>query len=269
MNRLDGKIAIITGGTQGLGAAIARRFAKAGAAGIVTCGRTAAKGETVAAAVSADTGCRVHFRTADLGRVSDVRAVAAVADRHFGRVDILVNAAALTARGTLTDTSEELFDSMFAINVRGPFFLMQETVKLMIRDAVKGSIVNIGSMAAFSGQPFISAYCASKGALATLTRNSGFALLKNNIRVNQLNIGWMSSEGEDAVQRKFHGAEDGWLEEAAQSQPFGRLVEPTEVARAVAFLASGDSGMMTGSVINLIRRSGARLRPKRLLQFPQ
>ena len=139
---------------------------------------------------------------------------------------------------------------MFAINVRGPFFLMQEAVKLMIRDGVKGSIVNIGSMAAYSGQPFISPYCASKGALATLTRNSGFALLKNNIRVNQLNIGWMASEGEDAVQRKFHGAEDGWLEEAGHKQPFGRLLEPAEAARAVAFLASDDSGMMTGSVIN-------------------
>ena len=250
MNRLDGKIAIVTGGTQGLGAAVARRFAEAGAAGIVTCGRNAVKGEAVASSVSADTGCQVQFCTADLGRISDVRAVAAAADRRFGRVDIVVNAGALTARGTLTDTSEELFDSMFAINVRGPFFLMQEAVKLMIRDGVKGSIVNIGSMAAFSGQPFISAYCASKGALATLTRNSGFALLKNNIRVNQLNIGWMSSEGEDAVQRKFHGAEDGWLEKAAQNQPFGRLVEPAEVARAVAFLASDDSGMMTGSVIN-------------------
>ena len=94
----------------------------------------------------------------------------------FGRVDVLVNAGALTDRGTILDTSPELFDRMFAINVRGPFFLMQEAIRLMIRDGIAGAIVNIGSMSEHAGQPFISAYCASKGALATLTRNTAFAV---------------------------------------------------------------------------------------------
>lgn len=249
MNRLDGRYAVVTGGTQGLGAAIARRFAEAGAAGVVTCGRSAAKGAAVAEAITADTGVPVVFVETDLAAVADCRAVIAAADARFGRVDILVNAAGLTDRGTLLDTSEALFDAMMAVNVRAPFFLMQEAVKLMIRDGVEGAVVNIGSTSSRAGQPFIAAYCASKGALATLTRNAGFALMRNRIRVNQLDIGWMASDGEDRVQREFHGADDGWLARASEGQPFGRLVQPAEVARAAAFLASADSGLMTGAVI--------------------
>lgn len=250
MNRLDGKYAVVTGGTQGLGAAIARRFAEAGTAGLVTCGRNSEKGKAVAKAIMSSNGCPVHFVCADLSNVDDCRSVIAEADNRFGKLDILVNAAAITDRGTILDTSEELFDKMFAVNVRGPFFLMQDAAKLMIREGTEGSIVNIGSMSALSGQPFISAYCASKGALATLTGNTAFALMRNRIRVNQLNIGWMASEGEDRIQREHHGAEDNWLEKAAVAQPFGRLVDPQEVARMVTFMASADSGLMTGSVIN-------------------
>jgi NAD(P)-dependent dehydrogenase (short-subunit alcohol dehydrogenase family) len=95
------------------------------------------------------------------------------ADKKFGRVDILVNAAGLTDRGNLLNTSVELFDRMFAVNTRAPFFLMQDTAKIMIRENVQGTMVNIGSASAHAGQPFIAPYCASKGALATLTRNSG------------------------------------------------------------------------------------------------
>ena len=247
MNRLDGKIAIVTGSTQGLGAAIARRFAAAGAEGIVTCGRSATRGRAVADDIAGSTGVPVLFVPADLGVVEDCRAVAAAADQRFGRVDVLVNAAALTDRGNILDTSPELFDAMMNVNVRGPFFLMQEVVRIMIRERIEGSIVNIGSVSAFTGQPFIAAYCASKGALATLTRNTAFALLRNRIRVNQLNIGWMASDGEDRIQREYHGAGDDWLEQASAGQPFGRLLDPAEVARAVAFLASDDSGVMTGT----------------------
>ena len=250
MNSLSGKIAVVTGGTQGLGAAIAHYFARCDIDGIVTCGRSAGKGQAVAAEISGQTGVTVHFVTADLGVVADCRRVISEADRHFGRIDILVNAAGLTDRGNLLNTSEELFDRMFAVNTRAPFFLMQDTAKIMIRENSAGSIVNIGSASALAGQPFIAPYCASKGALATLTKNSGYALMRNRIRVNQLNIGWMASDGEDRIQREYHGADDNWLEDAAAAQPFGRLIEPEEVARSVAFLALEDSGMMTGSVIH-------------------
>lgn len=250
MGRLDGKIAVVTGGTQGLGAAIARLFAARGAEGLVTCGRSVEKGEAVAADIAAAHGTKAVFVPADLERVEDGRAVIAAADETFGRIDILVNAAAITDRGTLLDTTPELFDRMFAINVRAPFFLMQEAVGVMRREGTHGAIVNIGSMSALAGQPFLAAYCASKGALATLTGNAAYALLRNRIRVNGLNIGWMASDGEDRIQREVHGAPADWLATAAAGQPFGRLVDPDEVARAVAYLASEESGLMTGSVIN-------------------
>ncbi|MDE0110999.1 MAG: SDR family oxidoreductase, partial [Albidovulum sp.] len=195
MNRLDNKIAVVTGGTQGLGAAVARRFAESGIEGIVTCGRTAEKGKAVAEEIESSSGIAVRFVKADLASVEDCRSVIAAADAEFGRLDILVNAAAITDRGNIVDTSQELFDRMMAVNVRGPYFLIQEAVKVMIRESIEGSIINIGSVSALAGQPFISAYCTSKGALATLTRNTAFALLRNRIRVNQLNIGWMASDG--------------------------------------------------------------------------
>lgn len=249
MNRMDGKVCVVTGSTQGLGAAIARRLAEAGAAGLVTLGRSVEKGEAVTAAITGDTGVPVRFAKADLGDVADCRAVIAAADEAFGRVDVLVNAGALTDRGTILDTTPELFDRMFATNVRGPFFLMQEAIRLMIRDGIKGAIVNIGSMSEHAGQPFISAYCASKGALATLTRNTAFAVAANQIRINQLNIGWMASDHERELQAAESGDAD-WEAKAAAKLPFGRLLDPAEVARAVNFLASDDAGLMTGAVVN-------------------
>jgi NAD(P)-dependent dehydrogenase (short-subunit alcohol dehydrogenase family) len=248
VTQLNGKIAVVTGGTQGLGATIARLFADRGAAGIVICGRSRDRGEARAREIHEATGIKVVFVAADLGKVEDCRAVIARADAEFGHLDALVNAAAITDRGTILDTSPELFDVMFAVNVRGPFFLMQEAIKLMRRDNVEGTIVNICSMSAKAGQPFITAYCASKGALATLTQNVAYSVLR--IRVNGLNIGWMASDGEDRIQREYHGAADGWLAKAAAAQPFGRLIDPQEVARAVAYLSCEESGLMTGSMIN-------------------
>ncbi|RFO95284.1 short-chain dehydrogenase [Rhodoferax lacus] len=248
MASLQGQVAIVTGGTQGLGAAIAATLARRGALGVVICGRNTAKG-TAQVELLKSLGTQALYVQADLEKVDDCRAVVRQADERFGRVDVLVNAAALTDRGTILDTDPALFDRMFAVNVRAPFYLMQESILVMRRAGIEGRIVNIGSMSALAGQPFIAAYCASKGALATLTRNTAYALLHNRIRVNALNIGWMSSEGEDRIQREFHGGSDDWLVQAAAAQPNGRLVDPNEVARAVAFLCSAESGLMTGSVI--------------------
>jgi NAD(P)-dependent dehydrogenase (short-subunit alcohol dehydrogenase family) len=246
---LKGSIAVVTGGTQGLGETIARTLAERGAAGLVICGRNAPRGEAVAKDITAR-GCRTEFVPADLASVDETRAVTARADKVFGKVDILVNAAGMTDRGTIFDTSPELFDRMFAVNVRAPFFLMQEAAKIMRRESIEGRIINILSMSAHGGQPFISAYCGSKGALATLTKNAAFSLMPWRIRVNGLNIGWMNTPGEDRIMRTYHGAQDGWLEKAVQNQPFGRLLDPGEVARTVAFLASGESGLITGSIID-------------------
>jgi NAD(P)-dependent dehydrogenase (short-subunit alcohol dehydrogenase family) len=250
MGQFDGKVALITGGAQGLGAAVAALIAQRGAKGVVICARSKDKGEAKARELSEASGAQVRFVATDLANVDDCRALVAAVDAQFGRIDVLVNAAAMTDRGTLLDTDPELFDRMFATNVRAPFFLMQEAVRIMKRESIEGTIVNICSMSALAGQPFIAAYCASKGALATLTQNTAYALLRNRIRVNGLNLGWMSSDGEDRIQRAYHGADEAWLAHAASAQPFGRLIDPQEAARAVAFLASDESGLMTGSMVN-------------------
>ena len=247
MNRIDGKTAVITGGTQGLGAAVARQFAAAGAAGIAIVGRGVDKGRAVAEEI--ETSVPVQVIGADLGRIEDVQRVIPEAEARLGKIDILVNAAGLTDRGNLLNTTPDLFDRMFAVNVRAPFFLMQDAVKLMIRDGLEGRIVNIGSTSERAGQPFISPYCASKGALATLTRNSAFALMRNRIHVNQLDIGWMASDHERELQLAESGDPD-WEAKANAELPFGRLLDPEEVAKAVLWMSSGDSGMMTGAVIH-------------------
>lgn len=246
---LAGKYAVITGSTQGLGEAIARLFVERGAAGLIICGRNAERGKAIVADLSSDTS-HVHFVQADLADIEDCRRIIAAADEHFGTVHILVNAAGVSDRGTIWDTTPELWDWIMAINVRGPFILIQETLKIMRREGVQGSIVNIGSVSAYGSVPFLMAYATSKGALMTLTKNVAYAMMRNRIRINMLNIGWMDTPGENIIQRKYHGGGDNWLEEAETNQPFGRLLKPEEVARAVAFMASGESGMMTGSIVD-------------------
>jgi NAD(P)-dependent dehydrogenase (short-subunit alcohol dehydrogenase family) len=246
--QFEGKVAVVTGSTQGLGAATARLLAERGAAGLVICGRNEERGRAVAEELGPL--CPTHFVDADLAHVADCRAVIRTADQEFGRVDVLVNSAAKTDRGTILDTQPELFDAIFATNVRAPFFLMQEAIAIMIREKIAGTIVNVLSMSSHGGQPFITAYCASKGALATLTRNVAFSVLRNGIRVNGLNIGWMDTPGEATVQKTYHDAPDDWVAEAEAKLPAGRLLKPQEVARAIAFLAGRESGMMTGSLVD-------------------
>ncbi len=213
------------------------------------CGRNAGNGEKVKAALEKK-GVKTIFVKADLSKLKDSRAVVAAADKIFGRADVLVNVAGMTDRGTIWDTSPELFDTMFAINVRAPFFLMQDAAKLMKREKTEGTMINIISMSGHGGQTFITAYCASKGALITLTKNVAFSLMRHRIRVNGLCIGWTDTPGEDRIMKTYHNAQDGWLGEAEKKLPFGRLLKVDEISRAVAYLATEESGLMTGSIID-------------------
>jgi NAD(P)-dependent dehydrogenase (short-subunit alcohol dehydrogenase family) len=137
-----------------------------------------------------------------------------------------------------------------AINVRAPFFLMQAAIQTMIDRGIAGAILNILSMSSHGGQPFLSPYSTSKGALATLTKNVACSVLKHRIRVNGLNLGWMDSPAEDMIQKTFHDAPDDWLKKAEKAQPFGRLLKTNEVAEVAAFLLSERAGLMTGSIID-------------------
>lgn len=249
MSRFAGTVALVTGSTQGLGEAIALRFASEGAAGIVVTGRDEGRGASVVARLS-DMGTRAIFVRADLGEHVEVERLIDATDDTFGRIDILVNAAAITSRGSIVDTDVELWDEMMNVNVRAPFFLAQGAIRIMRRESIEGSIINIGSVAGYGAQPFLAPYAISKGALIPFTRNVAYAMSRDRIRINTLMIGWMDTPGEDATQRRFHDAHDDWLDEAEAGMPFGRLLKVDEVATAVAFLASKDSGMMTGAIID-------------------
>ena len=170
MSRLDGRILIITGGTQGVGAEAARHAAQCGAGGIVICGRQQEKGRQVAASVE-EAGCPTLYVRADLSLVEDCRNVVRQCDERFGRVDGLVNAAADTNRGTLEGTTVELWDHLFAVNMRAPFLMTQDSVRIMRREKIEGSIVNIISVAGYCGMANLCAYSTTKGALATFTKN--------------------------------------------------------------------------------------------------
>jgi NAD(P)-dependent dehydrogenase (short-subunit alcohol dehydrogenase family) len=245
---LKDKIVIVTGGTQGVGEGIARAAAAAGAVGLCLSGRNAARGEKVAADISSS-GCPAIFVAGDLGDAATCREIVQRTDQRFGRIDGLVNAAGLTDRGTVEATSVELWDRLFAVNVRAPFILTQEVVRRLKAARRPGSIVNIITMSSHGGQPFLTAYSASKGALATLTKNNAYALRRDRIRVNGLNIGWTDTPGEHAIQKR-DGKPADWLQKAEPQQPFGRLLNPADVATMAVYLLSDASEMMTGALID-------------------
>lgn len=247
--QLAGKVAAITGGTQGLGEAVARLFAARGAAGLALCGRNVERGERIASELSG-AGCPTEFVHADLERMADGRNFIDSAEASFGRLDILVNCAAATDRGTIETTTEEIWDRLFTLNVKSQFFLTQRAVEVMRRHKIAGAIANVGTMVAYGGPPYLLAYSASKGALMTMTRGLANALKHDRIRINTLNIGWTNTPREHVVQTEVHGRPQNWLEIVSRNQPFGRLIEPDEVARAIAFLCSAESGLMSGAVID-------------------
>ena len=245
-----GKVAAITGATQGVGEAVARLLAARGAAGLTIGGRNAERGEALAAAL-ADRGCPAQFVRAEMASPADCHNFIDQTEQRFGRLDVLVNCAADTGRGRIENTTEEIWDNMFAVNVKAPFFLIQRAVEVMRRHGIAGAIANIGSIVAYGGPPFLIPYSSSKGALMTMTRALANALKYDRIRVNTLNIGWTNTPREHLVQTEVHGRPENWLQEVSRELPFGRLVEPAEIARAIAYLTSDESGLLTGAVFEL------------------
>ena len=247
MASLTGKTALVTGATSGIGFGIARHFLSLGAA-VVIHGRDQEAASEAAARLSADSD-RCTGVSADLRDVGACRAMMQAAIAWKGGLDVLVNNAGMVDRGYLENAPVELWDDIMAVNLRAPFICLQEAVASM-KTRGGGSIVNIGSVNAYIGAPKLGPYSVSKGGLMTLSRNAASALSRYKIRVNQLNVGWTLTDGEDAVQTR-QGTRPDWLADAVAIMPFGRLLTPHEIALAAAYFASDDSALITGAVLDM------------------
>ena len=243
------KIIIVTGSTQGSGAETAKLLAGRGAKGIAICGRNEQKGNKIKDEIK-KIGSECIYIKADLENLSDCKRIVAETDKKFKTVDSFINVAAFTERGTILSTTEENYDKNFNINVKAPLFMMQDVIKIMIRDKKKGTIAHVLSMAAYSGMPFLTAYSSSKAALAIMIKNVANSVSGHQIRINGVNLGWTDAPAETVIQKKFHNADDDWLKKKEAEVPFKRLNKPLDVARILAFLCSDESGIMTGSIVD-------------------
>ncbi|MEO6727181.1 MAG: oxidoreductase, partial [Blastocatellia bacterium] len=240
--------AVVTGSGSGLGEGIVRLFAEEGAR-VVVSNRSLEPAEAVAASL-VEHGADAIARKADVTIEADCRALIDDAVAHFGRIDVLVNTVGWSKRGTIEDTTVEVWDAVFAANVRSSFICAQQAVKHM-KGQGSGSIINIGSVNAYIGEPKLMAYSASKGALMTMTKNLASYLNKYRIRVNQLNVGWTLTPNENRVKVEEEGKGENWLAEAVKTRPWGRLLSPRDVAMAALYFASDESELITGSILDL------------------
>jgi len=247
--QFENKIIVVTGSTQGIGAETAKLFASRGAKAITICGRNEENGTKIKKEIE-QIGSKCIFVKADLENVEDCKNVISSTDKVFGTIHCLVSCAGFTERGTIISTTLDNYEKNFNINVRAPFFLMQDSIKIMRRDKICGAIACVITMASHSGMPFLSAYSASKGALTILVKNVANSISADQIKVNGLNIGWTDTPGEDTIQKKFHKGGNDWLEKAEKKVAFKKLIKPLDVARGLAFLCSTESGIMTGSIID-------------------
>jgi NAD(P)-dependent dehydrogenase (short-subunit alcohol dehydrogenase family) len=247
MASLKGKIALVTGSTSGIGKGIASHFLSLGASVIVH-GPDLAGAQSIAESMRSGAH-DVDAVAGDLRNVDACRQIVRDVVQRRGGLDILVNNAATVARASMEDATVDQWDTIMAVNLRAPFLLLQEAVKSM-KTRGGGSIVNIGSINAYVGLPQLGPYSVSKGGLMTMTKNAALALGRHHIRVNQLNVGWTLTEGEDAVQRS-DGKGPDWLKDAAKTRPFGRLLLPADIAAAAAYFASDDSAVVSGAVIDV------------------
>ena len=245
---LSHKVILVTGAASGIGAAIAKAAAEAGAEGVMLTDKDEAGLARTANDISQT---QTHLFCADLVDPTAPQHVAHAAIENFGRIDGLVNAAGLTTRGSVSDGSQEVWDDLFAVNARAAFFLMQAAIRDMRARKSAGIIVNILSMNAHCGASNLAVYAATKGALSTLTKNAANAHLSDRIRVNGINLGWVNTPSEHHMQSVTMRRGEFWLEEEEARMPLGHLIKADDAARLAIYLLSDVSAPMTGVALDL------------------
>jgi 3-oxoacyl-[acyl-carrier protein] reductase len=249
VGKLAGKTAVVTGASKGIGAGIAKAFGKEGANVVVNYARGKQDAERVAAEIEKAGGKAVVVQ-ADVSKQADVNRLFEVTKKTFGTVDILVNNAGVYEFAPIDQVTEESYRRMFDLNVLGTVLSTQAAVKSMNGS---GSIINVSSVVSLTPAPTASIYSATKGAVDVITRTLALELGQRNIRVNSLSPGLVETEGTRAI-----GTSDGEFREMAVSRtPLGRVGQPDDIAKVAVFLASDDSGWITGEVLPV--GGGARL----------
>lgn len=237
-NKLVGKVAVVTGASKGIGAAIAKALAEEGASVVVNYATSKAGADKVVSEITASGGKAIAVQ-ADISKKEDIQRLFAETQRVFGKLNILVNNAAVYEFLPLEQVTEEHFYRQFDLNVLGLIFTTQEAVKHLDGEA---SIINISSVASTGTPPGGSVYSATKAAVDAVTKSLAKELAVRKIRVNAINPGMIETEG-------FHAAglaESDFRRQIEAQTPLGRIGQPQDVATVATFLASADSGWITG-----------------------
>jgi NAD(P)-dependent dehydrogenase (short-subunit alcohol dehydrogenase family) len=241
----DERVALITGGTSGIGAATARRMAELGAKVVVT-GRRQREGRLLVEEISRNGGCAAFFQ-ADLSRPDEVRRIVPFTIETFGRLDYAFNNAGISGDNRLlVEQTEENFDRVFSVNVKALFLLLQDEVKQMLAQGRGGSIVNTASVGGFVATPTAGPYVASKHAVLGLTKTAAVEYGRCGIRVNAVSPGAVRTE----MLLGVLGSEEA-LDRMGAAHPLGRVGRPEEIADAVAWLFSDESSYFTGQSLTL------------------
>ncbi len=242
MKKLEGKVAVVTGASKGIGASIAKHLADEGAAVVVNYASSKEGADRVVAEISGKDGKAIAVQ-ANVAKKAEIERLFAETKKAFGRLDILVNNAGIYEFAPLENVTAEHFHKMFDLNVLGLILASQEAVKHF--GSAGGTIVNISSVAATSAPPTASVYSATKAAVDAVTRVLAKELGPRNIRVNSINPGMVETEGVHAA-----GISSSDFRKEVESQtPLGRIGQPQDIAPAVVFLASADSAWMTGETL--------------------
>lgn len=244
--RLKDKVIIVTGSCTGIGKAIATQCVTEGAR-VVVHGLEQDLGEQVVSELGAENAI-LHIE--DLTEDGCPERLVELAVSSFGKLDAVVNNAAMVASGNIQTTDETFFNRILAVNTLAPFRLIKSALHQL--SASRGTVLNIGSVNAWSGEPDLLPYSVSKGALMTMTRNLGDTLMRENgIRVNQINPGWVLTENE-AQRKREHGLSDDWPSDLPKEYaPSGRILKPEEIAMAAIYWLAEESGPISGQVVDL------------------